>query len=364
MIERRNLSVDGVQLSYLERGTPSPGQPSLILLHGLMGCAATMVPMMKSFRDGLHIIALDFPGSGRSERRRDIVPTLAATARLTGHFLEALNLDHPCLLGHSHGGAVALQLAATQPGFLRSLTLLAPAHPYFDEGDPIIRFYLSLPGRLFAYTLPWYPRWMQMIGLRRMAGPKSWDTPAKLKPYRESLQTRGTISHLLRLLTTWHQDMSALRKLLRTPVTTPALLIWGDSDRAVPPLSVHELRAHLSYTELHILKGVGHRPAEEAPQKTAALIEEWLDRPLSRIETYKPNSSASQDRIAALRPSSFGFGEPGIPAKKWSAPSTHTTLFGSDADASVSSNTSRGANGSWSPITNSFGTVPHPGKKL
>ena len=364
MIERRNLSLDGVQLSYLERGTPTPGQPSLILLHGLMGCADTMIPMMASFRDSLHIIALDFPGSGRSERRHDIASTLVAIAELTGHFIEALDLDRPCLLGHSHGGAVALQLAAMRPGLLRSLTLLAPAHPYFDEGDPIIRFYLSLPGRLFAYTLPWYPRWMQMIGLRRMAGPKSWDTPAKLKPYRENLQTRGTMSHLLRVLTTWHKDMSGLRKLLRTPVTAPALLIWGDSDRAVPPLSVHELRAHIRYSELHILKGVGHRPAEEAPLKTAALVEEWLGRPLSRIESYNPNSSASQDRIAAFRPSSFDIGDVGIPAKKWSAPSTHTTRLGSDAVVSASSSTARGANGSWSPMTKSFGTAPHPGKKL
>jgi len=325
MIERRNLTLDGIRLSYLEQGTQTPGQPSLILLHGLMGCADTMRLLMDALRPDLHVLALDFPGSGRSERRRDIVPTLAANATLTAHFIQALKLDRPGLLGHSHGGAVSLQLAATHPNLVRSLTLLAPAHPYFDEGDPI-----------FAYTIPWYPSWMQMIGLRRMAGPKSWDTLAKLKPYRENLQTRGTMSHLLRLLGTWHEDMSLLRKHLRSPLATPALLIWGDSDRAVPPISVHELRARLRYSELHILKGVGHRPAEEAPQKTAALIEEWLDRSQSRIDSYSPNSSLSQDRIAAFITSSFGAGDPGIPAKKWSAPSTHTTRLGSDAESNVS----------------------------
>ncbi len=339
MIERRNLSLDGVRLSYLERGTQAPDQPSLILLHGLMGCADTMLLLIQALRPDLHVIALDFPGSGHSERRRDIVPTLAANAKITAHFIQTLGLDRPCLLGHSHGGAVALQLAATYPALVRSLTLLAPAHPYFDEGDPIVRFYLSLPGRLFAYTIPWYPRWMQMIGLRRMAGPKSWDTLAKLKPYRENLQTRGTMSHLLRLLGTWHEDMTVLGKHLRTPLATPTLLIWGDSDRAVPPISVHELRARLQYSELHILKGVGHRPAEESPQKTAALIEDWLDRPQLRIDSYSPNSSLSQDRIAAFITSSFGAGDPGIPAKKWSAPSTHTTRLGSEADSRVSSNT-------------------------
>jgi len=339
MIERRNLTLDGIRLAYLERGAQTPGQPSLILLHGLMGCADTMVLLIHALRPEIHVIALDFPGSGQSERRSDIVPTLAANAILTARFMQTLGLDRPCLLGHSHGGAVSLQLAVTHPALVRSLTLLAPAHPYFDEGDPIIRFYLSLPGRLFAYTIPWYPRWMQMIGLRRMAGPRSWDTLAKLKPYRENLQTRGTMAHLLRLLGTWHEDMSVLRKHLRSPLGTPALLIWGDADRAVPPISIHELRARLRYSELHILRGVGHRPAEESPQKTAALIEEWLDRPQSRIESYSPNSSLSQDRIAAFITSSFGVGEPGIPAKKWSAPSTHTTRLGSEAESRVSSNT-------------------------
>jgi len=321
MIERRHIDLDGLRLSYLEKG--SPGEPSLVLLHGLMGCADTMLPMMKELHDGLHVVALDLPGSGLSERRRDIVPTLAATAKLTTHFFQALNLH-----GHSHGGAVALQLAATQPAVLRSLTLIAPAHPYFDEGDPLIRFYLTLPGRLFAYSMPWYPRWMQMMGLRRMAGPKSWDTLEKLKPYRENLQTPGTMKHLLRLLSTWHEDMTGLRKLLRTPLVTPTLLLWGDSDRAVPLRSVVELRAHLQYSELRLLPGVGHRPAEETPQQTAALIQDWLARPVSSLAAYSPNSAESQERIAALIASSLEAGDPAIPAKKWSAPSTQTTRFG------------------------------------
>ncbi len=346
MIERRSLTVDGVRLSFLEQGTATSHQPSLVLLHGLMGCAATMVPLMSELRADLHVIALDLPGAGGSERRRDISPTLAATATLTSHFLEALGLHQPCLLGHSHGGAVALQLAATAPETIRSLTLLAPAHPYFNEAHPLIRFYLSLPGRLFAYSMPWFPRWMQMMGLRRMAGPQSWDTPARLKPYRENLQTRGTMTHLLRLLETWHDDMDALRELLLTPLPTPALLIWGDSDRAVPPLSVIKLRAHLNYSEVAIMRGVGHRPAEERPRETAALIEEWISRPLTRVQNYSPNSSVSQERIAVLITESLGSGDPSMPAKKWSAPATHTTLFGSGAATSASSSAARGANAS------------------
>jgi pimeloyl-ACP methyl ester carboxylesterase len=220
MIQRRQLQLDGLRLSYLEQGTAqgkgTTDHPSLLILHGLMGCADTFAPLIHELDPNQHVIALDLPGSGLSERRDTIDASLYITAKLIDRFLLALNLHQPIVLGHSHGGAVAMSLAAhrlsTHPDdALRSLILLAPAHPWFDEGDPLIRFYLSLPGRAFAYTMPWFPEWLQMLGLRRMAGPQSWDTPERLKPYRDNLRTSGTMSHLLRLLRTWHKDMSGLR---------------------------------------------------------------------------------------------------------------------------------------------------------
>lgn len=362
MIVRRYLDVDGLRLSYLERGSAVAGTPSLVLLHGLMGCADTMRPLMQELAPEVHVIALDFPGAGESERRPDLKATLSSKANIVHRFSELLEIKDYCLLGHSHGGAVAMYTASIFPSRIRSLTLLAPAHPWFDEGDPLIRFYLSLPGRLFAYSMPWYPKWMQMMGLRRMAGPQSWDTVEKLIPYRNNLRTPGTMSHLLRLLGTWHKDMSELRKLMRTTLAIPTTLIWGDSDRAVPSMTVVKLRAHLRYSELHILTGVGHRPAEETPRVVAQMIYEWLQRPAELLAAYKPNSSVSQARIEALNSPSFEAGEVAVPAKKWSASWIQTILFGSDADVKTSSSMERGAKLSWSPVTKSFGVPPQAGK--
>jgi pimeloyl-ACP methyl ester carboxylesterase len=243
MLQRRHLSLDGLHVSFLEKGTAVAGQPSLVLLHGLMGTAATFAPLLESLPEGLHAVAVDFPGAGSSERRKNLDATMGATAVTVLRLLDALDLDRPCLLGHSHGAAVALRLARTCPERLRSLVLLGPAHPYFQESDPIIRFYLSLPGRLFAHSMPWYPRWVQMMGLRRMAGPQSWDTSSRLKPYRDNLRTPGTISHLLRLLRTWHADMAELRRLLCEPVTLATLILWGEADRAVPVRAAGAYRA-------------------------------------------------------------------------------------------------------------------------
>jgi pimeloyl-ACP methyl ester carboxylesterase len=315
MMKRRHLQLDGLRLSYLEKGRAVKDQPSLVLLHGLMGCAETFVPLMEQLHPDLHVIALDLPGAGQSERRYDIDPRLATTAEQVSRILSDLDLHRPILLGHSHGGAVAMTIAADHRHSVGSLVLLSPAHPYFDEADPLIRFYLSKPGRLFAHIMPWFPEWLQMIGLRRMAGPQSWDTPERLKPYRDNLRTPGTIYHLLRLLQTWHDDMAGLRRSLRRPLDTPTLLLWGNCDGAVPLRSAPELRAHLLHSEFVTLSGVGHRPAEETPQLVAAHIRSWLDREIPAREVsapsvrYSANVSPTHARTASRITPSFESGD-------------------------------------------------------
>ena len=242
-----------------------------------MGTAAVFSRCLEAFPALQHAIAIDLPGAGESDRGLGVSLTLEALARVVCDAMDALGLRAPVLVGHSHGGAVALYLAASEPGRVRGLVLLAPAHPYFRHADPLIAFYLSPPGRAFAHTLPWYPAWVQMIGLRLMAGPQSHDTRERLTPYRENLRTPGTIGSLLRLLGTWQPDMQSLRLLIETPVQAPILLIWGDHDRVVPASTAVELRRRLGHATLHMLTGVGHRPAEEQPALCAALITAWLE---------------------------------------------------------------------------------------
>jgi pimeloyl-ACP methyl ester carboxylesterase len=321
---------------------------------------------MDHLRPDLHIVALDLPGAGESERRQDINPRLAFTGKYVGRVLVQLGLHRPMVLGHSYGGAIALSLAAQQRHAVSSLVLLAPAHPYFDESDPVIRFYLSRPGELFAYLMPWLPEWLQMIGLRRMAGPQRVDTPESLRPYRNNLRTPGTILHLLRLLRTWDKDMSGLRRALRRSLQIPTLMLWGECDRAVPIHSAPKLCERFSDARLVTLPGVGHRPAEEAPEKVAGYIHSWLERQACPTSvTYCKKVSVSQARTAPVIPSSFEAGDDGPAsalAKKWSAPAIHTTLLGSGACTSVDSSTPCGQKASWSPLTNSLGTSPQAGK--
>jgi pimeloyl-ACP methyl ester carboxylesterase len=276
-VHRRSIVVEGLRLSFLEAGVADASSPSVVMLHGLIATAAIFVPLMEQMA-GQHVIALDVPGSGYSEGREDRDASLAAKARIVAKFVEQLGLDRPIVLGHSHGGAIGLELAARSSGTVRSLVLISPAHPFSLQADGLIRLYLSPPGRMLAHTLGWYPRWVQLAGFRRMAGPGSWTEPEQLEPYRENLRTRGTVGHLLRILGTWQQDMKGLAARLAEPLQVPTLMVWGDRDRAVPVETAATLQVHLANAELIVLARVGHRPAEEVPETCARLVVEWMER--------------------------------------------------------------------------------------
>jgi pimeloyl-ACP methyl ester carboxylesterase len=276
VVEQRSIVVDGVRVSYWEQGRATAGVPSLVLLHGLIATAETYLPLMRCFAAEQHVIALDLPGSGASERLPGNDATLPAMADAVAKCLQRLQLEQPVLVGHSHGGAVAMQVVVRSPESVAGLVLISSAHPFSTHEYRLIRFYLSRTGTAFAYLLPWLPRRVQLAGFRRAAGSGSWIDPQQLEPYRANLQKPGLVAHLLRLLESWHADMDALGRSLADGLDVPALLLWGDRDRAVPASTAVALSERLTASRLEIFPDIGHQPAEEAPELCAQAIEVWL----------------------------------------------------------------------------------------
>lgn len=274
--QRRYRKVCGVRLSWLEWGEKRDDRPSLLVLHGLIATAETF----QRFADELpefHIIALDLPGNGESERSNDTGMSITGLAELVKTFAGDLDLDKPVLVGHSHGGAVALSLAMSAPDLLHSLVLLCPAHPFSGREDALVEFYLSPPGRAFAKLIPKLPRALFLHAFRRMPGKRRHFGQEDIAAYLGSLRTPGTVPQVLRLLQTWKPDMAALRRQLEsTELRVPTLLIWGDRDLVVPLRSADSLMKHLATSNLVMLRDVGHLPNEEAPEECAAAIREWL----------------------------------------------------------------------------------------
>src|ERR1019366_10177281 len=101
------------------------------------------------------VYAIDQLNAGQSERIAGLDPSLEAAADRVAATMTALGLADADIAGHSHGGAVAMMLAARHPERVRSLILFAPANPFSHAGYFLVRAYTAPLGRLTARLGPY-----------------------------------------------------------------------------------------------------------------------------------------------------------------------------------------------------------------
>jgi pimeloyl-ACP methyl ester carboxylesterase len=249
----------------------------VLLLHGLVAGADSFRRLGDELPEDRRVVALDLPGGGFSDRPREGDVSFRGTAEVVAEAMAVLGLERPVILGHSYGGAITLELAAWRPELLDAMILMAPAHPFSQREDPLVRFYLSRPGQWFANLLPRIPKRLMLATFRRMPGDRDNVNYEQIEPYLQTLRYPGTIAYVLRMLKRWKGDMEGLRNALcerRTEV--PAFLLWGDLDPVVPASTGAELMRHLGPSEQATLRGVGHLPNDERPEECGSLIRTWL----------------------------------------------------------------------------------------
>ena len=273
-IEKHWVPVDGRQMHCLKAGAG----PELILLHGLLGTASTWEPTIPGLAEESTIYAVDALGIGESERVPGIDATLEAQASRIVNFMDASAIRCADFLATSHGGAVALTLAARYPTRVRNLLLHAPANPFSRLGDPLIRFYLSSLGTWFAHRIASLPEPMQALALGRMYGDPTQLRDGSLGKYINSLRVPGTVAYVLSMLKTWFDDMAKLELALDHVRRFPTLLLWGDRDRAVSLDSGRQLQRFFDQVDLVELPGTGHLPYEECPETLTRLVNSFLVR--------------------------------------------------------------------------------------
>ena len=117
----RFLSVDGVRLHYIERGTGEP----LVLIHGngTLIQDFTINGLVDRLSERYRVIVIERPGFGYSTRPRQPW-TPRAHATLFQKALQQLGVDRAVVLGHSWGTMVAVSLALQAPALVRGLVLL------------------------------------------------------------------------------------------------------------------------------------------------------------------------------------------------------------------------------------------------
>jgi poly(3-hydroxyoctanoate) depolymerase len=239
--EATELSIGGLRIAARATGSGDP----VLLLNGMSRPMESWAFFADALQDRT-VIAFDAPGVGASET--PVVPySMPMLADIAARVLDAFGVAKADVVGYSHGGAVAQQLAVGHAARVNRLVLLATA--------------------CGVGAVPGHPRDL---------------TQLLLTPNRE---TRWPRPHPLGLL--W--QITAISTWSSIPVlggiAAPTLVVCGDYDRAVPPANSRLLAARIPNARLVTVQA-GHdlqKPASAAV--VGRLVERFLD---SKTSTPQP----------------------------------------------------------------------------
>lgn len=271
--EDKFVNVSGTRVHYIHAGAGRP----MVLIHGLVGSSANWRFNIAALAQHASVYAIDLVNMGKSQRVRGLDAGLRATANRVVAVMDALRLTDADIVAHSHGGAVALMLAALHPRRVRSLILFAPANPYCRSSDQIARIYSTPWGGFLAWLLPYLPAPIQRIALGRMFGGRERVVDRCLQEIVDGLRSPGTMRHVLCTIRCWFAERAKLRMALRRVKRIPTLLVWGDRDCTVSLSSAARLKRKLRGSKLIVVEGADHTVFEEAPEESNRIVLEWLD---------------------------------------------------------------------------------------
>ncbi|MCV4342209.1 alpha/beta fold hydrolase [Pseudomonas capsici] len=113
---------DGCSLHYEEYGQGEP----VLLLHGLGSSCQDWEYQIPALAEHYRVIVMDARGHGRSDKPRERYSIKGFSADVEA-LIEHLHLGPVHIVGLSMGGMIGFQIAADQPGLLKSLCIVNSA---------------------------------------------------------------------------------------------------------------------------------------------------------------------------------------------------------------------------------------------
>jgi pimeloyl-ACP methyl ester carboxylesterase len=132
----KHVTLRGLRFHYREYG--KAGARPLVLLHGVASNSRIWITTAPLLAQRFHVLALDQRGHGESDKP-DSGYDFASVAGDAVAFIEALELQRPIVAGHSWGGNVAIELAATHPELPAGIALIDGGYIELQARDGMTR---------------------------------------------------------------------------------------------------------------------------------------------------------------------------------------------------------------------------------
>lgn len=251
------------ELNWVRTGPRDAG--TVILIHPVGLDLTYWGDQIEALRARYDVIAFDLPGHGRSPGRPEDV-TFDGFASAVAALIEQQTAAPVHVVGISVGGMIAQTLALARPALVRSLTLIATAATFSEEGRTVIgrRAETIQTGGMAAVVAPFLERWF---------------TPETLAQ-RPDITDRITKTLLAgdpaiqAAMWTMVAGLDVLDRL--SEIGCPTLVLVGDRDLSLPPAFSAAIAERIADARMFVLPDASHMIFLEQPDLINRHLLEFL----------------------------------------------------------------------------------------
>ncbi len=265
--------------------------PTIIILHGMAAWSGTWRERAAVLvEDGWHVVAVDMPPFGFSERPVTRTYWRSDQAERLNGLMDALEIDSGIVLAHSYGSRAGFEFALRYPKRVRGIIVADPALDRIysstgvqgtsTSGGTSVLSFAPLRNLLVSSTMtnPLLARTFLTKFMHR--------TEAATDSVLERYQMPSTLKNSTSDLGYWlvgfmggvDVGMSREAEAFKT-LNMPIAIIWGREDTTTPLSQGEQLHALIASSSLTIIDDVGHMPHLEDPASfdiaVKHVLKEW-----------------------------------------------------------------------------------------
>ena len=250
------IEVDNYKIRYSKMGD---GEKNIILIHGFGGDSDRWLFTQQPLSELATVYALDLPGHGQSTK---IIsdPSVRGLAKVVLSFMDELGIDQAHLIGHSLGGAIALQIAELDESRVTLLSLIAPVGLGSEINVAYINEFITADSRK-----------QMKKALQELVADPNLVNRSLVNDMLKFKRTDGVEDALKAIASQFiTKEGTQAENFLQVLSDLPkSMIIWGSEDKIIPSEHCNGLEEGAS---VHILEGYGHLVQLEAANEVNSLL--------------------------------------------------------------------------------------------
>lgn len=268
------IQVGDIKARYWQIG--SEGSP-IVLIHGLGGCIENWEFNLAELSKNHQVYALDLVGCGLTEKP-SAPYSIPYLANFVQDFMVLKNIENSCLIGHSIGAGVAIEMYLMNPERIDKLILVSGfgfgkelAFNFRVLAIPFLGEQLMKPSRRGLtqfFEMLFYDHTLitdELIDFSFERSSLLGSSEAYLATLRAHANFLGLKSDLVQR---FKENIPSL--------IVPTTIIWGKEDKAIPVEQAYIASKLFTNSNLYIIDECGHVPQVEYAEEFNQVVLEFL----------------------------------------------------------------------------------------